>query len=181
MQLKPPERSKTWHRKKIFPGLLKRWPRSSGRSRNFSCPLKAQECRRSEPDATVSAETVSRPCPGNVLVAEDDPIYRRVLQSQLVKWGYQVITAENGLAAWEALQSGDAPQMAILDWIMPGLDGIEQCRKIRANQHGAYLYVLLLTAKHNKEDVVAGLEAGADDYLTKPLNSDELRAGARGI
>ncbi len=104
-----------------------------------------------------------------------------MLQSQLVKWGYQVITAENGLAAWEALQSGDAPQMAILDWIMPGLDGIEQCRKIRANQHGAYLYVLLLTAKHNKEDVVAGLEAGADDYLTKPLNSDELRAGARGI
>jgi two-component system, cell cycle response regulator len=111
-----------------------------------------------------------------VLIAEDDPIFRRILESWFKKWEYSVTAVENGLAAWEVLQREDAPRMAILDWMMPGLDGIELCRRIRSRGQGAYLYVLLLTAKDDKQDMIAGLEAGADDYLTKPFNVNELRA-----
>ncbi len=114
-----------------------------------------------------------------VLIAEDDPIFRRVLQSWFTRWDYQVTAVENGLDAWEILQKDDAPQLAMLDWIMPGLDGIELCRRIRGGDNGAYRYVILLTAKDHKEDVVAGLEAGADDYLTKPFDVEELRARVR--
>ncbi len=113
------------------------------------------------------------------LIAEDDPIFRRILESWFKKWDYQVTAVENGLAAWEVLQKADAPQLAILDWMMPGMDGVELCRKIRGRNHGPYRYVLLLTAKDDKQDVVAGLEAGADDYLTKPFDVDELRARVR--
>jgi diguanylate cyclase (GGDEF)-like protein len=118
-----------------------------------------------------------RPSPVNaVLVAEDDPIFRRILESWFKKWDYSVTAVENGLAAWEVLQKEDAPRMAILDWMMPGIDGIELCRRIRSRGQGAYLYVLLLTAKDDKQDMIAGFEAGADDYLTKPFNVNELRA-----
>jgi diguanylate cyclase (GGDEF)-like protein len=86
---------------------------------------------------------------------------------------------DNGLEAWGALQREDSPQMAILDWMMPGLDGIELCRRIRQQPPGPYKYVLLLTAKGSKEDVVAGLDAGADDYLIKPFDASELRARLR--
>lgn len=114
-----------------------------------------------------------------VLIAEDDPIFRRVLESWLQKWNYRVTALENGLDAWSVLQQKGAPQMVILDWMMPGLDGIELCRRIRSHEAGPYKYVLLLTAKGIKEDVVAGLEAGADDYLTKPFDVNELRARVR--
>jgi two-component system, cell cycle response regulator len=117
--------------------------------------------------------------PDTVLIAEDDPLFRRVLQSWLEKWNYQVTVLENGLDAWNALQQEDSPQMAILDWMMPGLDGIEVCRRIRSHSRAPYKYLLLLTAKESKEDVVAGLEAGADDYLTKPFDANELRARVR--
>jgi two-component system, cell cycle response regulator len=117
--------------------------------------------------------------PDTVLIAEDDPISRRILESWLQKWNYRVTSLENGLDAWRVLQQKDAPQMVILDWMMPGLDGIELCRRIRRHAGGAYKYVLLLTAKGRKEDVVAGLEAGADDYLTKPFDVNELRARVR--
>jgi two-component system cell cycle response regulator len=113
------------------------------------------------------------------LIAEDDPIFRRILESWFKKWGYRVTAVENGLDAWEVLQREDAPQLAILDWMMPGMDGIELCRRIRSRNQGPYRYVLLLTAKDDKQDVVAGLEAGADDYLTKPFDVDELRARVR--
>jgi diguanylate cyclase (GGDEF)-like protein len=114
-----------------------------------------------------------------VLIAEDDPISRRVLQSWLQKWNYRVTAVEDGVEAWNVLQEKDAPKMLILDWMMPGMDGLQLCRKIRGGEPGPYRYVLLLTANDNKQDVVAGLEAGADDYLTKPFNTDELRARVR--
>jgi two-component system, cell cycle response regulator len=117
--------------------------------------------------------------PDTVLIAEDDPISRRVLQSWLQKWNYQVTALENGADAWIALQQEGSPQMAILDWMMPGLDGIEVCRRIRSHKQGPYKYVMLLTANESKQDVVAGLEAGADDYLTKPFDVNELRARVR--
>jgi two-component system, cell cycle response regulator len=119
------------------------------------------------------------PALDTVLIAEDDPIFRRVLETWLRKWNYRVTSLENGLDAWSVLQQQDAPQMAILDWMMPGLDGVELCRRIRSHEAGPYKYVLLLTAKGSKEDVVAGLEAGADDYLTKPFDVNELRARVR--
>lgn len=114
-----------------------------------------------------------------VLVADDDPIFRHVLQSCLERWGYPVLAVENGSHAWKILQEPDAPQMVILDWMMPGLDGLELCRKLRHQSQGPYKYLLLVTAKDNKQDIVAGLEAGADDYLTKPFDVDELRARVR--
>jgi DNA-binding response OmpR family regulator len=99
--------------------------------------------------------------PGNaVLIAEDDPIFRRILESWFKRWDYRVTAVDNGLDAWGALQKEDAPQLAILDWMMPGMDGIELCRRIRSRDQGTYLYVLLLTAKDNKQDVIAGLESG---------------------
>jgi two-component system, cell cycle response regulator len=115
----------------------------------------------------------------SVLVAEDDPIFLRILQSWFQKWSYHVTAVKNGVEAWEALQQPTAPPMAILDWMMPGMDGIEVCRKLRGREQGPYCYVLLLTAKDDREDVVAGLDAGADDYLTKPFDVDELRARVR--
>jgi two-component system cell cycle response regulator len=115
----------------------------------------------------------------SALIAEDDPIFRHVLESWFKRWDYRVTAVENGMDAWQVLQREDAPQLAILDWMMPGMDGIELCRKIRSRDPGPYQYVLLLTAKDDKQDVVTGLEAGADDYLTKPFNVDELRARVR--
>jgi diguanylate cyclase (GGDEF)-like protein len=113
------------------------------------------------------------------LIAEDDPIFRLILTSWFKKWDYRVTAVENGLDAWEVLQRPDAPQLAILDWMMPGMDGIELCRKIRSAGQKPYRYVLLLTAKDDKLDVIAGLDAGADDYLTKPFDVDELHARVR--
>jgi len=114
-----------------------------------------------------------------VLIAEDDPVSRRVLQATLVKWGHDAVTCPDGVEAWEALQKKDAPQLAILDWMMPGLDGVEVCRKVRAMPEPRFTYIILLTAKGRTEDVVEGLGAGADDYLTKPFDREELQARLR--
>jgi two-component system cell cycle response regulator len=132
------------------------------------------DLRAQSPSVDAKASPVN-----TALIAEDDPIFRRILESWFKKWDYRVTAVENGLEAWEVLQKEDAPQLAILDWMMPGMDGIELCRRIRSRNQGPYRYVLLLTAKDDKQDVVAGLEAGADDYLTKPFDVDELRARVR--
>ena len=134
------------------------------------------------------AEQIVDPKPGpggkasalnTVLIAEDDPLFLCLLERWFKRWDYRVTAVENGLDAWEVLQKEDAPQLAILDWMMPGMDGIELCRRIRSRDQGPYRYVLLLTARDDPRDVVAGLEAGADDYLTKPFDVDELHARVR--
>ena len=130
-----------------------------------------------EPEQTRLCASSAQSCHSEaVLIAEDDPIFRRVLQSRLQSWGYRAMTAENGEKAWEILQQEGAPNLLILDWMMPGIDGLELCRKIRERRRSPYQYILLVTGKDDKQDVVKGLEAGADDYLTKPFDSGELRA-----
>jgi two-component system, cell cycle response regulator len=117
-----------------------------------------------------------------ILVAEDDPVSRRLLEVTLSKWGYEVITCADGQAAWEVLQAPDAPQLVILDWMMPRLDGLQVCKNVRnPDERPAepYIYIILLTAKSQKTDMVIGLEAGADDYLTKPFDAQELRMRLR--
>jgi diguanylate cyclase (GGDEF)-like protein len=116
---------------------------------------------------------------GHVLIADDDPMFRRILQSWLETWGYRVIVAEDGAQAWNILQHQHPPELLILDWVMPEIDGRELCRRIRERQRSPYQYILLATAKDDKQDVVRGLEAGADDYLTKPFDRNELRARLR--
>jgi diguanylate cyclase (GGDEF)-like protein len=114
-----------------------------------------------------------------ILIAEDDLVSRRVLEGFLNKWGYDVVAVTDGEEAWNALQEEDAPQMAILDWMMPRVDGVEVCRRLRQRGPEPYVYALLLTAKGQKQDVVEGMEAGADDYLTKPFDPGELQARLR--
>ena len=111
-----------------------------------------------------------------VLIADDDAVCRAMVESTLQKWEYQTIVASDGAEAWKALQGENPPPVAILDWVMPRMDGPEVCRRIRARSSGLPIYIILLTARGSQEDLVTGLEAGADDYVTKPFQRDELRA-----
>ncbi|MBZ5562315.1 MAG: diguanylate cyclase [Acidobacteriia bacterium] len=114
-----------------------------------------------------------------ILIAEDDPVLRRILEGFLMKWGYDLVVTKDGAEAWRALEQEAAPPLAVVDWMMPGMDGLELCRKVRERGAGPYTYILLLTAKGQKEDIVRGIEAGADDYLTKPFDVQELRVRIR--
>ncbi|MGE3539186.1 MAG: diguanylate cyclase [Candidatus Tectimicrobiota bacterium] len=117
-----------------------------------------------------------------ILIAEDDPVSRRLLEVTLSKWGYEVIACADGARAWEVLQQPDAPQLVILDWMMPHMDGLQVCKQVRDPEKRPaepYVYIILLTAKSQKADMVTGLEAGADDYLTKPFDAQELRMRLR--
>jgi len=114
-----------------------------------------------------------------ILIADDDPVSSRLLDRLLVKWGYEVIAAHDGSEAWEVLQAENAPRVALLDWIMPGIDGLEICRRVRARSAQPYVYIMLLTANDKVGNLVEGLESGADDYLTKPFHPQELRARLR--
>src|SRR4029453_16694144 len=113
-----------------------------------------------------------------VLIADDDPVSRRLLESYLQKWGYEVTAAPNGAEAWRLFQ-GAAFAIVITDWMMPDVDGLELIRRIRGTHRDGYVYATLLTAKAQKEDLVEGMEAGADDFLTKPFDRDELRVRLR--
>jgi DNA-binding response OmpR family regulator len=111
-----------------------------------------------------------------VLIAEDDPVSRRVLEATLQKWSYDVTVATDGIDAWERLAKPDAPRLVVLDWMMPGLDGPEICHRVRGREDGDMFYIVMLTARSQPDDIVAGLDAGADDYVTKPFDREELRA-----
>lgn len=110
-----------------------------------------------------------------ILIAEDDPISLRILEKNLKGWGHEILLAKDGKGAWEALQRPDV-RIAILDWMMPEADGLEICRRIREAKKPKYTYVLLLTARDQSQDIIAGLQAGADDYMIKPVNFLELKA-----
>lgn len=109
-----------------------------------------------------------------ILIAEDDPVSRHVLTANLTNWGHEVVAVSNGLEAWQALQKIDAPHLAILDWMMPAMEGPEVCRRLRQSAREIETYVILLTARQGVAEVVKGIAAGADDYLTKPYHRDEL-------
>lgn len=111
-----------------------------------------------------------------VLIAEDDATSRNILRAILTRWGYEVIVASNGTEALEVLQQQDAPKIAVLDWMMPGLDGVEVCRRIQANHDDAPPYLILLTMRDEKADIVEGLRSGASDYIPKPYDIGELQA-----
>lgn len=114
-----------------------------------------------------------------VLVADDEKVSLRLLESSLRRWGYDVVVAKDGLEASQVLLSPDSPKLAVLDWMMPGLDGIQLCQEVRRNKPEPYTYILLLTSKRAQDDVVAGLDAGADDYVTKPFDPAELKVRLR--
>ncbi len=111
-----------------------------------------------------------------ILVAEDQSVSRHILVANLSKWGYEVTAVEDGTQAWEALCTAEGPQLAILDWLMPGMDGIEICRQMRQSPQTRPSYLILLTARKGQEDKILGLQSGADDYITKPFDRGELRA-----
>ncbi len=117
--------------------------------------------------------------PRQVMIAEDDPMFRRILQSWLREWGYEVTVVEDGAQAWESLQQEPSPELLILDWVMPEVNGPELCRRIRERGGSPYQYIMLVTGKDAKQDIVTGFDAGADDYITKPIDRDELQARLR--
>jgi len=110
-----------------------------------------------------------------ILVAEDDPITARILEKYLSDWSYLVFPATNGEDAWKALEAENI-QIALLDWMMPKLNGLELCRRIRKEKSDPYVYLILVTARSSTQDIVEGLNAGADDYITKPVEPAELKA-----
>jgi serine/threonine protein kinase len=111
-----------------------------------------------------------------ILIAEDNPLWRATLKRNVELWGHEPVVAEDGTSAWDILQREDAPRLAILDWQMPGLDGIDVCRRVKRDPDHPFTYVVMLTSRDAQEDMVAGLDAGADDYLTKPIESVVLRS-----
>jgi len=129
---------------------------------------------------TASADKLNAPrlrsSDNSILVADDSLVSRRLLEAVLRKWGFDVVLVSSGTEAWQVLQREDAPKLAILDWMMPGLSGPEVCSLVRENRaSAAYTYIILLTSRNEKEDLIAGMEAGADDYLVKPFDNNELK------
>ena len=111
-----------------------------------------------------------------ILIADDDSVARMLLDSVLENWGHQVVVVNDGQQAWDILSQPDAPRLAIVDWMMPRIDGPELCRRIRRTPETLGLYVILLTSRRDPADIISGLQAGADDYIVKPFEPEELRA-----
>lgn len=113
-----------------------------------------------------------------ILIAEDEPVSRRLLQSYLQKWGHDVVVTTDGLQAWQLFEQ-DEFSLVITDWMMPEMDGVDLIRRIRQAERSFHVYIILLTGRSQKEDVVEGMEAGSDDFVTKPFDRDELRVRLR--
>jgi len=111
-----------------------------------------------------------------VLIAEDDRVTGEILVRTLQRWNYDTTLVADGTGAWDRLSTTTEPTLAILDWMMPGIDGPDVCRKVRTERPDAHMYLVLVTAREGRTDVVAGLDAGADDYVIKPFDPEELRA-----
>ena len=124
----------------------------------------------------IRTDAEAEPKQESVLVADDDPMYRRLLERWLSEWNYRVTLAIDGTQAWQLVQQESSPNLLILDWIMPGLEGPELCRRVRNQKRSHYAYILLVTAKGQKDDMVRGLDSGADDFVSKPFSVGELRA-----
>lgn len=128
--------------------------------------------------ATDKGGVTAGECSGlKILLAEDSPIYRRLIGAQLGEWGFSFVLAKDGKEAWKVLCGSDAPRLAILDWVLPEIDGVEICRRLRArSQELPYTYTILLTAKNKKQEMLEAMEAGSDDFLSKPFDPPELKA-----
>jgi diguanylate cyclase (GGDEF)-like protein len=112
-----------------------------------------------------------------ILVIEDSPVYRHLITGHLREWGFEVVMADSGEKGWKILERSDSPKLALMDWVMPGLDGVQICRKLRQrNPSDSYVYSILLTSKDSRGDLLKALDAGADDYLVKPFDEQELKA-----
>ncbi len=114
-----------------------------------------------------------------MLIAEDDTVTRRLLEAFLIRWGFEVVVVPDGYAALNILQREDSPQLVILDWMMPGISGLEICGRLRARPGPTSPFLILLTARGAPDDIVEGLKGGADDYICKPFNEAELKARVR--
>jgi two-component system cell cycle response regulator len=114
-----------------------------------------------------------------VLIADDEAVTRKVLQTTLEDWGYEVMVAQDGNEAWGILQRDDTPLLVILDWYMPVMSGLQLVKTVRASIKSPYVYIIMLTIKDEKKDIVEALEAGADDYISKPFDAEELRVRLR--
>ena len=119
----------------------------------------------------------SEPSAGSILVAEDSAIYRRLIESHLTEWGFDFVCARDGKEAWKLLAKKDAPRLALLDWILPEIEGVELCRRLRSRpDNEPYTYTILLTAKNRKDEMLEAMNAGVDDFLAKPFDPLELKA-----
>jgi signal transduction histidine kinase len=121
------------------------------------------------------SEDLRTTAPLKILVADDDPIYRLLLERSSRVWGYDAVAVNDGAQAWDMLQQPDGPRLALLDWVMPGMDGLEVCRRVRGASLPHYIYLILLTAKTEPQDLICGLEAGADEFVGKPVKLEQLR------
>jgi len=110
-----------------------------------------------------------------ILVAEDSRYYRKIIETVLNGWGYEVVLAKDGIGAWNIIRENNRPQLAILDWVMPNMNGLELCQTVRNSALNSYVYIILLTGMDKKDDLIAGLKAGADDYIVKPFDEQELK------
>ena len=154
----------------IFVEPTKNSPNLSEKLIKFTLPSLISDSPSPDP----SERATDAASKARILLAEDDPVSRELISTRLEKWGYEVLATKDGAEAMTVLRRNDAPTLAILDWMMPGMDGLEICRRVRGSEK--VVYIILLTARGGKENLIEGLRAGADDYLIKPFDKDELHA-----